>query len=113
MIGRKDDSVNVVLSPLATWALSVASWLFVREGYTCTITSAHDGDTHADNSKHYAARQAGGGVDPNSADAFDLRTRQMPPANKRAIGEELAAALGTDFDVILEDTHLHVEYDPR
>lgn len=110
-IYRKDDSIKVELSVMASWALGVCGWVFMREGYTCTVTSAHDGK-HSNNSKHYAARGERGGVRPQLADAFDLRTRQIPGDVLSAMATELAGSLGDDFDVVIEPTHLHVEYDP-
>lgn len=49
--------------------------------------------------------------------AFDLRTHNVPPAELLILVGELRAALGDEFDVVLEDhrqenEHIHVEYDP-
>lgn len=74
---------------------------YAERGYACVITSVLDGD-HAKNSLHYAGAAA------------DLRTRDISSqAERRALRGEIAAALGADFDVVLESTHLHIEWQPR
>lgn len=60
------------------------------------ITSTYEG-THSPGSLHYADL------------AIDIRrtTRQSIIINN------LRQALGKNYDVILESTHVHIEYDPR
>ena len=70
------------------------------------ITSVCDG-RHRQGSKHY------------TGDAFDLRTwsdnkgTQMTDHFKEYLAKNLRAELGTDYDVVVESTHIHVEYDPK
>lgn len=67
-----------------------------------TITSATDGQ-HMLTSLHY------------SGSAIDFRTRDLG-LSREGLGDlagELSSALGPDFDVVLEDTHLHVEWQPK
>ncbi|HYC65649.1 MAG TPA: hypothetical protein VEC14_13025 [Reyranellaceae bacterium] len=63
-----------------------------------TVTCTTDGK-HMPGSKHYA-RPCG---------AIDLRL----PKLLLAFLEQARALLGPDFDLVLEPTHLHVEYDPK
>ena len=73
----------------------------------CVITSANDG-------KH------GGGEKPSKhfqGCALDFRTHNYSN-NKGELRDRIKAALGQDFDVVLEaegtpNEHLHVEYDPK
>ena len=67
---------------------------------TCTITSGSDG-VHGPNSLHYQGK------------ALDFRTRTLTASQKQAVFLSLTAALGTQFDVVLEDTHIHIEFDPK
>lgn len=83
---------------------------------TLWITSANDGE-HKDGSLHYINR------------AFDFRTRNVtvpasadPRAGSASILREkvlqewasrIRAALGHNYDVVLEKDHLHVEWDPK
>ncbi len=59
------------------------------------ITSTFEG-SHSPGSLHY------------SNDAIDLRR----VTESILIKDKLVVFLGDKFDVILEDTHIHIEYDP-
>lgn len=65
-----------------------------------TVTSTTDG-VHRSDSRHY------------SGNAIDLRTRHLTRKAARDLAEALKKTLSPDFDVVLEPTHLHVEYDPE
>lgn len=69
-------------------------------GRDITITSISDGK-HATNSLHYKGL------------AFDCRTRNLSAADARMFASALETALGSDYDVVLEESHCHVEYDPK
>lgn len=64
------------------------------------ITSGLDGK-HSTNSLHYVGR------------ALDIRTRHLQPLHRTLLKRHLKDRLGPDYDVVLEKTHLHVEYDPK
>lgn len=64
------------------------------------ITCALDGN-HMFGSKHY------------SGAAIDLRTRDMSRDQAKSWRDDIALSLGREFDAILEDDHLHVEFDPK
>ena len=68
-----------------------------REGY---ITSLMDG-THSHKSLHYSGR------------AVDFRTRDLSALEVSHLAAALKADLGPPFDVVVEETHLHVEWDPK
>jgi len=91
----------------------VAAWptimqVYRRHGYDCTLTSGRDG-SHMHGSLHYAV--------PMQANDFrtwaDSSGRQMRDVEKHALAHDIQAELGEDFQVIVEPTHLHIEYDPR
>ena len=70
------------------------------------VTSVTDGK-HKEGSKHYTGH------------AFDMRTWttdrsgiQWSNRRKELFARQLRKALGEDYDVVVEDTHLHIEYDP-
>ena len=70
----------------------------------CTITSAND-STHSEGSLHYKGQ------------ALDFRTKDYA-GDRVKLRDDVRAALGPDFDVVLEaleqdNEHLHVEYDPK
>ena len=83
------------------FAHTVVASVFAAHGLDCVVTSASDGK-HSAGSRHY------------SFCAIDYRTRHITAAGqKKQITRVIDEALGEDFDVVLEDTHLHVEYDPK
>lgn len=69
-------------------------------GYDLTITAGIDGE-HAPKSLHYALR------------AIDVRTRNLTQVQVDKLMIELKVKLGPDYDVVLEDDHLHLEFDPK
>jgi len=93
-----------VQPPIAI-AINVVHSLWVREfgnEIPCVVTSLTDGK-HSNNSLHHCGL------------AVDFRTRNISRGNAfmEQFKAEIRNALGGDFDVILEPTHLHVEYDPK
>jgi hypothetical protein len=77
--------------------------IFGMHGVEAIITSGTDG-THSPNSLHYKGL------------ALDWRTRHLEGGSTGAeagiVRRQIAAALGPKYDVVLEQTHIHVEYDP-
>lgn len=86
------------LRPEIVIAVQIAESIAVRHGQELVVTSGIDG-SHSRGSEHY------------KGDAFDMRIWFF--ADPRAVRDDLAAAMGADFDVILERDHIHVEYDPK
>lgn len=88
----------------ALGVMVVASVYQTRGATTCVITSVNDGK-HGAASLHYKGC------------AFDVRTKDFA-GDKQALRDAIQAALGWNFDVVLEDLggeneHIHVEYDPK
>lgn len=69
-------------------------------GRDAIITAGTDGQ-HMTGSLHYRGR------------ALDLRTHDIAPAKRLELRDALSRGLGPGWDVVLESTHLHVEYDPK
>lgn len=91
------------IQPQIVFALIPADALYRDEGIECVITSGRDGK-HSLTSLHY------------SGNAVDLRTRDLKVKDSflpSLIRDRLADRLGVDYDVILEKTHIHLEYQPR
>lgn len=84
------------ISPELSIGLTVAAGVYQNYNQDCVVTSVTDGQ-HMVGSLHYTGHAA------------DLRlSGNSPPEIARA----LRAALGPEWDVILEPDHLHIEYDP-
>lgn len=64
------------------------------------VTSVCDG-THMKTSLHYQGL------------AMDVRTREIPEVMLRPCLEEIKSVLGSQFDVVLEGDHYHIEFDPK
>jgi hypothetical protein len=99
-IRLKDESVNLDGLGLP---MVIAIWWAAREYQaagmeTLTITSARDGK-HSPGSLHECGL------------AVDLRIWGLP--DPKALADRLRRQLDKEFDVVLEPTHLHIEFDPK
>lgn len=81
-------------------ALPVLEQIYSKFGQDLVITSARDG-VHKPHSKHY------------SGEALDLRTFNLTPLERPEAHFDIHTALGSDFDVVLETDHIHIELDPK
>jgi hypothetical protein len=45
--------------------------------------------------------------------AVDIRTRDLAPEEQKKFEARVRECLGEDFDVVLEETHLHLEFQPK
>lgn len=92
--------------PECVMGIIVATSVYEKLGHTHTVTSICDG-AHSPGSLHYKGL------------AFDSRTwadtvgTQMEPHIKKMLARELQLALGQDWDVVVESTHIHCEFDPK
>jgi hypothetical protein len=81
-------------------ALIIAKELWSEHGQEIVITSATDGP-HSDMSLHYCGR------------ALDFRTRYFDKDEQHVIYTKLIDNLGSQYDVVMHSTHIHVEFDPK
>ena len=90
------------LNPPMSIATQVICGVYGNHGFAiCTLTSVADGK-HSRGSKHYIGN------------ACDYRTVKMDKTyDWESVRDDIANALGDEFDVVLERTHLHVEFDPK
>jgi len=78
-------------------SLPIVAAVFAAFDEELVITSTYEG-THGEGSLHY------------SNDAYDVRE---PLKNSASAVMQLKASLGSDYDVVLEADHIHIEYDPK
>ena len=88
------------VQPELILALCIANYVYRRNNCTLTITSLLDG-THQANSLHYKGYAA------------DLRIRDISAPLTDVIVRELREALGEEYDVVLENDHIHLEWDVK
>lgn len=99
----KDGVISqICVHPKIQWAIVEADSIWRRLGRTegVTVTSLLDGH-HKRGSKHY------------TGEAADLRIRYWTQPQRDLAVKYLVQALGNDFDVVLEPTHIHIEWDPK
>lgn len=80
-------------------AIKEAHIAFQEHDSDLTITSLADGDSHRPDSYHFQDL------------AFDSRTRHLDRTQVLDIAKEICTRLGKYYDVIIHDTHLHIEFD--
>lgn len=105
---RETEEGIISLDPHILQALYVArDWYKILFSHLdFTVTSLMDGD-HSENSLHYVGRAA------------DIRTwadevgTQMEDYVKQTLCNAIQRELGKDYDVVVETTHIHMEYDPK
>ncbi len=99
MILKKGVKVQGIRPELLI-AIMVADGVYTSIGQELVITSLVDG-THSQTSLHYT----GCGV--------DFRTRYFTKEEAEKARNDIAGRLTSDYDVILEEDHIHCEYQPR
>ncbi len=101
---RAKEGVDISnIQPQIVLALTTANNLYRDEGVELVYTSGRDGK-HSITSLHY------------SGNAVDLRISDLAQKDSflpSLVRDRLAERLGLDYDVLLESTHIHVEYQPR
>jgi len=92
--GVKIQGLHISMQPI----LKAAGHIWSQLGQELVVTCGMDG-MHSAGSLHYYGR------------AVDLRTRYFDDSEKNVAQQALQEALGECYDVVLEDSHMHVEYD--
>ena len=86
------------LQPEMLGAIDVCAEIFESNGLALTITSARGGN-HSKYSHHYKGL------------AIDIRVWEIT-GRIEEFCETIRAGLGSAYQVINENTHIHIEYDP-
>lgn len=78
----------------------IAAAIYQGFGLDAVVTSGTDG-RHREGSLHYRGL------------ALDLRSNNLTAEQAASVGRQLRAALGAEYDVVIEGDHIHVEFDPK
>ena len=99
---RYKDGVKVQgMQPEAIAAQHVVAAVYAKYGQMLVVTSVMDGK-HKRKSAH------------DNGYAFDCRTRFFRTIGiVRAVADDIRERLTDEYDVIVETTHIHVEFDPK
>ena len=92
--GVKLDGISTDITKI----FHIVEFFLNSHGQEMWITSALDGE-HMQGSKHY------------SGEAIDVRIWDL--INKQDCCTKMREALGNNYDVVLESSHIHLEYDPE
>jgi len=88
------------LRPEILIALIIANDLYSKLGKELEITCGVDGK-HGYGSLHYVGL------------AVDIGFKELNPHQKETIVSDLKKKLGPQYDVVLEATHIHIEFQPK
>ena len=92
------DGVSIAgIQPEIVLALVIAERVFSTHAQVLVVTSVVDGE-HMRGSLHYVGS------------AVDLRN---PESRADILVRELAASLGSNYDVVPETHHIHIEFQPK
>lgn len=94
------EGVKLTITKAVNELLQAGVAAFTAVNKPCVVTSGRDGQ-HQVNSKHYTDA------------ALDFRIFHLQADELHTVVQALKRTLGQDFDVVIEPSHLHVEYDPK
>lgn len=99
MFGFKPGVKINGIKPELVFANQVVSSVFHHFGYSCQCTSGLEGK-HSKKSKHYTGYGADYGI------------KHVKPDDVEKVYNMICEQLTDEFDIVLETTHIHVEFDP-
>jgi hypothetical protein len=88
------------IRPELVLGLTIAESVWLSHGEELVVTSVID-SSHSEHSRHYIGCAA------------DLRTRYFAEGQSQQVGKQLQHALGDDFFVLVEKTHIHMSFKPK
>lgn len=97
MLLKMGVDISRLARPLRRKLAGIDEIFVLMTGRESVVTSTYEGG-HAPSSLHY------------SNEAIDLR---LPDRDHSEVIVKLRQYLGKEYDVVIELTHIHVEYDPK
>ena len=99
MIFKDGVEINGVKPEIAL-CLIVVDNIYRNFGFELVVTAVTDG-THSAGSLHYVGY------------AIDTRTRDFSAIQKATIADTIRVSLTSEFDVVEESDHFHIEFQPK
>ena len=97
---KKGVNISGIQSEMVL-GINIAEKIFNKHNVDLVITSCTDG-SHSRGSLHYVGF------------AIDARSRDITDDNEKInVQAELQDALGNQFDIVIESTHYHIEFQPK
>jgi hypothetical protein len=98
----KDGASVAGLRPEIQIAWDVANEVYEKHGFVCWLTEG-TGGKHGRGSLHYVGL------------AIDLRTTlvEISATVAKQIAADIRLALNEQYDVVVEPTHIHIEFQPK
>lgn len=98
---RIKSGVNISgIRPEIVLALIIARSVYSEHNTPLVVTCVQDGK-HMPGSLHYLGLAA------------DIRTGDLKPKDRSVVRKKLKESLGPQYDVVLEKTHIHIEFQPK
>lgn len=88
------------LRPEILLALFIADKIYSNHNQELVLTEA-TGGKHGRASLHYVGL------------AVDVRTHYFTDGEVKLVAKDLKEALGENYDVVVEKTHIHIEFQPK
>lgn len=88
------------VQPEIVMAMFIAFSVYQQIEKELVVTSVKDG-VHSPASLHY------------TGNAVDIRTRHLSPEQIEWVGAALKERLGSHYDVVVHNSHIHIEYQPK
>jgi hypothetical protein len=89
-----------LVQPQAAVMAQIVEGCYAAINVPCVVTAGSDG-IHMVGSLHYKGL------------AMDFRTSNVPEPSRAELVLAIRAALGAEFDVVLETDHIHAEWQPK
>jgi len=97
--GSKGSKVNGLRTEILL-AVMIADSVYKRHSKELVITEG-TGGKHGHGSLHYVGQ------------AIDIRTNYFTKEQTELVASEIKEALNEQYDVVIEKTHMHIEFQPK
>ena len=98
------------ITPELLFGLFVANEVYKEHGRELVITSLNDG-YHSLTSLHYSGNA--GDLRIYYFDTDENKIKYFPKDETKSLQNEIKKRLSIDYDIVIEEDHIHLEFQPR